>query len=71
MMIIAIFVLIIFNYIYMCVCLLQVFPFFRNDSWMWHMLNINGKNTDHSQPQPHEDRMETNHQMDHPFSVAI
>jgi hypothetical protein len=55
----------------MCVCLLQVFPFFRNDSWMWHMLNINGKNTDHSQPQPHEDRMETNHQMDHPFSVAI
>ena len=69
MMIIAILVLIIFNYIYMC--LLQVFPFFRNDSWMWHMLNINGKNADHSQPQPHEDRMEKNHQMDHPFSVAI
>ena len=41
-----------------CVCVC-VFLFFRNESWMWHMFTMDGKNTNYTQPQPHEDWMET------------
>lgn len=56
----------------MCVFIagVSIFPPWQLD--VAHVtVNINGKNTDHSQPQAHEDTMETNHQMDHPFSVSV